>query len=222
MITFNIVPGAELSGEVFPPEVQSRDWVGFHGTASAYSGRIEREGFMRANGPIDDADIDLVTSLAAEHGVDPEQRVAGFKSLNSISFSSSPLVALAYAQHGQSGGQGVGFVLGVAHALIYQHGESLSDENQRGLKSIIANIELVRQSQPVIYAFDLQGLQLTRFQSLTAAVHVYEDVPPTRIVAKALVPDGINHAAIDARSIRDQIRTAYAMRNGHWICNVQQ
>ena len=222
MITFNIVPGAELSGEVFPPEIQSRDWVGFHGTASAYSGRIEQEGFVRASGPISDADIDLVAGLAAEHGADPDQKVAGFKSLNSISFSSSPLVALAYAQPGQSGGQGVGFILGVAQALIDQHGKSLSEEDQQRVKSIIANIELVRQSQPVIYAFDLQGLELARFQTGTAAVHVYSDVPPARIIAKALVPHGINHAAIDARSIRDQIRRTYAMRSGHWICKVQQ
>jgi hypothetical protein len=88
------------------------------------------------------------------------------------------------------------------------------------LKSIVASIAAIRKSQPVIYAFDLQGLELARFQSGTAAIHVYSDVPPERIIAKALVPDGIDHGTIAATTIRAGIRNLHMQRRGHWICQV--
>lgn len=220
MQTITIALGSETTGQVFPAAIQSRDWVGYHGTASAYSARIEREGFLRSNRPIADEDIDFVAEVAARRNADPDGKVAGFKNLGSISFSSSPLVALSYAAPGQGGGQGVGYVHSVARSLIDQHGQSLSADELSRLESLVSRIEAIRQSQPVIYAFDLQGLELARFQNATAAIHVYSDIPPERILAKALVPAGMNHAAIDGRTLRDTIRHAYGARLGNWFCAV--
>lgn len=221
MQIFDIVPGMEISGRVFPESIEGMDWVGYHGTSSAYSSRIESAGFERVK-PLSDFDIDLVAALAARHGSDPDGSVAGFKTLGSISFSPSSALALAFAQPGKSGGQGVGFVRAQAAALCETHRESLSKDEIASLERIVAHIDGIRAATPVIYAVDLRGLELARFQTSTAAVHVYGEIPPVRLIAKALVPEGIDHAAIDQRALRDNIRAFYRSQSAHWICQLQQ
>lgn len=221
MQVFEILLGAEKSGRVFPDVIEDADWVGYHGTASAYSQRIEQGGFRRVK-PLPDVDIDLVGGLAARCGTDPGEAVAGFKTLNSVSFTPISALALAFAEPGKTGGQGVGYVREQARALLDGHSASLSPEEMSELTRIVDDIDQIRSSRPVIYAVDLRGLELARFQSLTAAIHVYGDIPASRLIARATVPDGIDHSAVDQAALRAKIRAIYQGRGTHWLCQLQR
>lgn len=222
MHTIDIALGCETTGQVFPSCIQDREWVGYHGTASDYSDHIEAEGFVHGKGPISEPDIDFLANLAALHNADPDGNILGFKQLNSISFSISPLVALSYAKPGCSGGQGVEFVRKIAQVLLDPIELPLLDTEVSRLKSIVGMIERIQQSQPVIYAFDLRGLEAVEFQSVTAAIHVYSDIPSDRIIAKAFVPANIDHASIDARRAREDIRNLRYTDRHHWIHQVRR
>lgn len=220
MLTFNIAPGAEKAAHVFPDGIEGREWVGYHGTSSAYSDRIERDGFARVK-PLATADIQLVADLSQKQGLAKADAVAGFLSLGSISFADQSALALAFSDPRALGGQGVGFMSDAARELLSGHASAISAHEIAELTRIVAWVDDVRSKPAVIYAIDLKDLSLARFNGQTAAIHVYEDIPPSRILAKGIVPAAVDCSAIDARSLRDKARSIYRSRGDHWLCQLQ-
>lgn len=220
MQILSITPGAEKTGQIFPVDIQSREWIGYHGTSSAYSPKIERDGFSQEK-PIPDADIQFVAGLSTKFGMPGASRVAGFRTLSSISFSANALIALAYAKPGLSSGQGVGYVRDAAQDLLEKHQSDIASVDTERLKRVVSMIDDIRSHSPVIYAVDLSGLKLARFQSLTAAIHVYEPISPARVLAKAVVPIGIDHDSIALGTLRDEMRALHRVKGQHWISQVQ-
>lgn len=221
MLTFNIAPGSETADFVFPEDIEAREWVGYHGTSSAYSVRIERDGFVRAK-PLATNDIQLVADLAKRQGLANADAVAGFLALGSISFADQSALALAFSDPRALGGQGVGFMSNAARELLSGHASAISADEIAELTRIVSWVDDVRSKPAVIYAVDLKDLRLARFNNLTAAIHVFEGIPPSRILARGIVPAAVNHSAIDAQALRDKARATYRSRGSHWLCELEQ
>jgi hypothetical protein len=56
------------NGHIFPPAIRDLDWIGCHGTSSACSTTIERDGFT-AFKPITPQEFDLLQALARQFGL---------------------------------------------------------------------------------------------------------------------------------------------------------
>lgn len=199
---FRIAADADLSDGLFPRDLEGRDWLGYHGTSSAYSAGIEAEGFTRTK-PLPMDAVALVEELAIRH---PEAKadafsVGGFRTLGTLSFTADPLLALSYTRPGTLGGQGVGYVLQAAEALLAAK-IALAAPDRKRLEDLVSRIREIRTGVPVVYAVDLRGLQRSNYDTGTAGVYVHQWIPPRRILAKALVDPGLDFAALPGSTKR--------------------
>ncbi|ABR91932.1 Hypothetical protein mma_1003 [Janthinobacterium sp. Marseille] len=204
---FDIDTSTVGSGRVFPDHIEKMDCIGYHGTASCYSVQIESDGFSISK-PLPMADLDLVIDLARKTGVNWES-VAGFKQLESISFSPISELALSYSSPKSLGGQGGGYVYDTVTQILGAEVARLSSGETQSLMGIKGKIDVIRSSQPVIYAVDLNGLTKAQFQSATAAIHVYESIPVNRIIAKLCVSNPVDYELIDAKKHRESLRDLF-------------
>lgn len=203
------------SGKIFPDHIQSQDWIGYHGTSSHYSVKIEKTGFSQAK-PIAEADIDFAIAIMQREGVCVEA-VQEFRKLASISFFPISELCLAYCGPTILGGQGVGFLKTAIDGLLSEHPKAITAEELGRLQSIDKQIAEIRHSEPVIYAVCLQGLSCIKYQTLTKAVHVYEPVVRDRIIAKLRVNQSINFGAIDVNKHKKALWDIYWSDQDHYI-----
>jgi hypothetical protein len=215
METFDFDISLVGTGRVFPEQIEKADWIGYHGTSSYYSPRIERDGFLREK-PISIDDIDLVIDLSSKFGIDNES-TRGFKTLQSLSFSPIAELALSYARPQSLGGQGVGYVRALAERVVAEYADELTDEERRRLGEIVALVDNVRAQDPVIYAVDLEGLSPMEYQTLTRAVHVFTAIPPERIRAKICVKGNVDYALIKVKNHRDFLQQVFWSSKPHYI-----
>lgn len=198
MLIVEVLPGTDPAGDIFPVEIRDASWVGYHGTSSAYSASIEAQG-LRLEKPLPPNDIAFVAELARrfpQAGADADA-VHGFLALGTISFTSDPSVTLKYLLPNWLGGQGVGFVAAAAEALLEAQNIQLPPTERERLDTVAAAIRYVRCQQPVIYAVDLKGLERMNYDSITAGIYAHQWIPPDRILAKALISEGV---AIDTEA----------------------
>ncbi len=215
METFDIEQSRVGTGKIFPARIEEMDWIGYHGTSSAYSARIEAEGF-KLEKPIPIEDIDFVIAMAYKVGVDASG-AAGFKHLKSISFSPISELALSYSQPKSLGGQGLEFVRAAADRVVSGHGSEVDPEDSARLVRILAEVGAIRTADPVIYAVNLQGLGMAQYQTVTKAVHIYQAIPPERIVAKVRVSSRVDYSLINADRHKEAINIMYWSNRRHYI-----
>ena len=116
MNVFGLNPAVVGTGKVFPPEIESQKWIGFHGTSSYHSDSIEKNGFSFEK-PFLHSDIERVIQIAEKCRV-PAFAVSGFLRMSSTSFSPSSELALSYTKRKSLGGQGLEYVREAAQAVI--------------------------------------------------------------------------------------------------------
>jgi len=105
------------TGSLFPPEIGSRNWVGYHCTSVEYSKSIEQSGFGLTKRISDDS-INTVRLVGIRNGIDVSS-IDGYLQIQSISFFPLSELCLAYLRREKLGGQG----LGVSRPMSFWYGQ---------------------------------------------------------------------------------------------------
>lgn len=220
MLKINIGFNTQTIERIFPEIFENRDWVGYHGTSSAYSNLIESEGF-RLKKPLPESDIAFVADLALKFpaaGADAHA-VRGFLELGTVSFTSDPWVTLKFLLPSRLGGQGVGFVSDAACALLKYVNSKLSTAEKERLQRIVCRVSEIRSQPPVIYAVDLQQLSRINYDRTTAGIYAHQWVPSKLILAKALIGEhfDIGSKIADTTKVR-----ALRVQAGSWLSTMHE
>lgn len=172
----------------FRTDLSGYELVGFHATSRLAGQQIETHGFLPSKVFSADEQSELLTA-AARLGV----RAGAHESwlgMWSVTFSSKFDDAKNHITRGSSCGQGVLQMLAVVNAV-----ESKGEERDRTLaRRIIARIQQLQCSTPVIYAVDLSKVERLVYDERDSLFRLYWDttkplpqsseVDPSRLIAR--------------------------------------
>jgi len=202
------------TGHLFPDSISNRQWIGYHGTASFYSGQIENNGFC-AYKVFDDGELDLLIELAHKCRAPAHliEAADGFLKLKSISFSPLSEVCLTYVCPEKLGGQGINQLRNLFDCLPH-------DRQQDKLQAMVLKIASIRNSKAVIYAVNLEGVTRLQFQPIAQGVYAYDSIEKTRILARMDIANFTDWGLIDAKKLRSDIDQLYRGRGDHYIKSI--
>lgn len=203
------------TGKIFPPAIESMDWIGYHGTSGYYSADIERDGFLLTK-PLPVDDLKRLVNIAVQHGEDASD-VQGFIELRSMSFTPTSELAIFYVRPESFGGQGLLLATRLIDALFQKHAAKLATDDTAHLTTMRDRIALIRAERPVIYAVNFAGLKRISFDKLTLSIHVFEPIPASALVAKIVIDHPVDYASIDVRRHNDALRTIFRSPGYHYI-----
>jgi hypothetical protein len=107
------------TGRIFPPAIESLDWIGYHATSSYYSFDIESAGFLLKK-PLPVDDLERLVRIAVRYEEDGSD-VNGFIQLRSISFTPLSELALYFVRPDSFGGQGLLHITRLINTLYQKH-----------------------------------------------------------------------------------------------------
>ena len=203
------------TGKIFPTAIESMNWIGYHGTSSHYSGDIEKDGFILTK-PIPVEDLQRLVKIAVQHGEDGGS-VQGFVQLKSMSFTPTSELALFYVRPDSFGGQGLLHATRLIDALFQKHAAKLATDDVTHLTAMRDRIAVIRAERPVVYAVNLAGLKRISFDKLTLAIHVFEPIPVSALVAKIVIDQPVDYASISVKWHNEALRTILRSPDYHYI-----
>jgi hypothetical protein len=203
------------TGKIFPPAIESMDWIGYHATSSYYSADIDTNGFLLKK-PLPNGDLERLVSIAVAHGEDASD-VSDFIRLASVSFTPISELALFFARPESFGGQGLLHVTRIMDALIQRKAAQLSEDETSHLQDLSERIALIRAAPPVIYAVTLAGLERTIFGKHTLAYHAYVPVPAERLLAKMMIDQVVDCSRLDIKGHNKSLRMILQSPGSHYL-----
>lgn len=215
IVTYNLDPANIGNSPLFSADVESNQQIGYHGTSSYYSNDIEANGFSLKK-PIPVSDIDYVIDIGNRLAINTYSAV-GFKELSSVSFAPISEMALFYVQPRYLGGQGLIFMSDLIQKITNSASGKISQQELDEVARIGNLISTIRSSDPVIYAVDMQGISLSRYDTVAKTVFVRSSVPANKIVGKLIVPHNINYSLIDMEKHKFKMRGIALSDEPHFI-----
>jgi hypothetical protein len=203
------------TGRIFPPAIESIDWIGYHATSSYYASDIESGGFLSKK-PLPVADLERLVEIGLKYREEVSE-VQGFIELASLSFAPLSEMALFYTRPESHGGQGLLHVTRLIEVIIEKDAKQLDPAETDKLTALQGHIALIRAELPVIYAVNLSGLKRITYGKFTSAVHVYEKVPAERLLGKMIIDQPVNYTTIDTKTHTQALRNILSSPGAHYI-----
>ena len=136
----------------FTCDFSAYDVVGFHGTSSDASARIETVGFL-PDKLFSLHEHESFVSIARQLGLNLNDYLQWME-MRSATFVENSNDAVGHVLKGNCGGQGLNNMVGLLEE-IHLHG---SDDQKGIARAMMERISFVRNSAAVVYAVDLSGL----------------------------------------------------------------
>lgn len=199
------------SGHIFrnlrPPTIREEYWIGFHGTMSANSTRIEEQG-LTATKPLSDPDMQFLSTLATE--LQPpiaENRqdrmlqgllrdLISFTTSNVVNFFSVSEQALYHTRFPR--GQTLQNVLVPSVAAMLAHPALQQGARRTRLMEIQPQLLHFEAGFPVVYAACLRCCPRIGYRRGEMAIQVDGNVAPCCLIAKVQADGFTDHARIRA------------------------
>jgi hypothetical protein len=217
------IPASLTSTRIFPDLYENDESVFYHGTSEIYSNQIEQFGLFPNHKPITTHFYSLfnfaqkVYTFTSENDNDFSTFNNSFKDARGyfneftrISFSAISYSAAFYSIGTMAGGQCLRHLIKIKtelskinFSLLEYAYINISEFEKHNYETIIAEIEKIRSSNGVVYAFRFDSNDKTH---LSYEKHTYHSVLlscshifPSKIVAKMIIPNGIqlNQTLID-------------------------
>ena len=163
------------TGKMFPPNIEDYSKVAFHGTSSAYSPQIERDGFLWKYCPIQSSELEAISDSIGDK---------------------NPELSIALKQHATKTTR-LGFAGTSAHAAIFSLnrggqivkmlrtaltlGAVLSEQVNQLLKEL-------EDAAPVVYAVDMSIYTPSEIRWEIYAFQAQTDIPLENIIGKVILP----------------------------------
>lgn len=170
-------------------DVSKYDKVGFHATATTACAAIERIGFL-PHKILNDREHDDLLRIAADNSLDTDF-YSQWLAMRSVTFTKTPGEAKTHVQNGKAGGQGLINI----DRLLRELGKVGASVDSTFVDTIQARLQLIRDSEPVIYAVDLSDLGKRLVDKPPGDFYQYywdpdadlpavSEIDPSRLIAK--------------------------------------
>lgn len=201
MTEYPYIPDEILESErAFPPEIEARQDVVFHGTSCAYSAQIESIGFEFQNRPWRSESL-LAIAESIEQDLPEQARQIRHWANHPVrlSFAKSSVAACQYAIKGQ-GGQTLGFVRPIAHRV---------PDLPEDIGKVLAEVD---RMDFCVYAVTLRDIPVTNKQDAMGAWYVTGSVPAEALIGKIVIPRGTSYEQLKKPGLED-LYSAMVQRN---------
>ena len=170
-------------------DVSAYDRVGYHATAMTACTAIERIGFL-PHKILNDSEHDYLLRIAADNSLDTDF-YRQWLAMRSVTFPKTIGEAKTHVQNGKAGGQGLINI----DRLLTELGKVGASVDSTFVDPIQARLQLIRESEPVIYAVDLPDLGERLVDKPLGNLYQYywdpnaelpavSEIDPSRLIAK--------------------------------------
>jgi hypothetical protein len=203
------------SGRIFPPEVENRYGVGYHGTTTYHAESIENSGFKPFKA-FTDQEWTLLQQLGRAFGGRFLEPAIQFQEMTRVNFFIISGLALHHTKW--RGGQGLSrYIKPLVEAIIAHPNLSQNTDEARFVRDLLARMRVIEEGRPVVYAVCLDGQTDMEHNLLAGAVQVTGTVSADRIIAKLNAENFTKYDSIDAKRLSAEARTFRQPRIGHFV-----